>query len=111
MPDFVDLNRLIHEPARLAIVSILYEIGQGDFLYLKKETNLTQGNLSSHLAKLEEAGYIEIEKTFKGKLPLTLCRLTQQGKEGFLEYCRSMSRIVGPAANGTRSKRTRNGGT
>ncbi len=108
MPDFIDLDRMIHEPARLAIVSILYEIGQGDFLYLKKETNLTQGNLSSHLAKLEEAGYVKIEKTFKGKLPLTLCRLTPEGKESFLDYCRSMSRIVGVTNNGTPSKRSRN---
>jgi DNA-binding MarR family transcriptional regulator len=94
MPDFPELNRLIHEPARLAIIAILYQIGEADFLYLKREGNLTQGNLSSHLAKLEEAGYVEIKKTFKGKLPLTLCRLTPQGQEVFTEYCKSMSRIL-----------------
>jgi DNA-binding MarR family transcriptional regulator len=94
MPDFPELNRLIHEPARLAIMAILYQIGEADFLYLKREGNLTQGNLSSHLTKLEEAGYVAIKKTLKGKLPLTLCRLTTQGQEVFVEYCKSMSRLL-----------------
>lgn len=92
--DFPELNRLVHEPARLAIMTLLYQIGEADFLYLKREVKLTQGNLSSHLARLEDAGYVEIKKSFKGKLPLTVCRLTTRGQEVFLEYCRSMSRIV-----------------
>lgn len=94
MQNFPELNRLIHEPARLAIMAMLYQVGEADFLYLKREGNLTQGNLSSHLAKLEEAGYVKIKKTFKGKSPLTLCRLTAKGQEVFEEYCQHMSRII-----------------
>jgi DNA-binding MarR family transcriptional regulator len=103
MPDFPELNRLIHEPARLAIMATLYQTGEADFLYLKRESNLTQGNLSSHLAKLEEAGYIKIKKTFKGKLPLTLCRLTSHGQDVFTQYCKAMSQILTLAEGSFRS--------
>lgn len=81
-----ELDRLIHEPARLITTTILYSVERADFLYLMRETGLTRGNLSSHLSKLEEAGYIEIEKTYKGKLPLTICRLTKSGREAFDSY-------------------------
>jgi len=81
-----DVNRLIHEPSRLVIMTILYSVEGADFLYLQRETGLTKGNLSSHLSKLEEAGYIEIEKTYKGKIPLTICRLTGLGKRAFENY-------------------------
>ncbi|MGE5642097.1 MAG: transcriptional regulator, partial [Byssovorax cruenta] len=57
-----------------------------DFLFLQSETGLTKGNLSAHLSKLEEAGYIKIEKTFKGKLPLTVCKLTVTGKKALAQY-------------------------
>jgi DNA-binding MarR family transcriptional regulator len=70
--------------------------GEADILYLQRECGLTQGNLSSHLAKLEQAGYVEIEKTFKGKLPLTICRLTQQGKVAFAGYSQRMMGILQP---------------
>ncbi|MGH8319118.1 MAG: transcriptional regulator [Steroidobacteraceae bacterium] len=73
-----DLDRVIHEPARLMIAAILYLVNEADFLYLQSETDLTKGNLSSHLAKLEEAGYVEIEKTYRGKIPMTVCRLTKK---------------------------------
>jgi DNA-binding MarR family transcriptional regulator len=94
MPDFPDLDRLIHEPARLAVMLVLYQVGEADFLYLKRECVLTQGNLSSHLLKLEQAGYIEIRKTYKGKLPLTLCRLTETGQEVLAKYRQSMLRML-----------------
>jgi DNA-binding transcriptional ArsR family regulator len=81
-----DLDRLIHEPARLMIVKILEGTGEADFLYLQREGGFTQGNLSSHLAKLEDAGYVEIEKKFKGKFPLTVCRLTPKGRTAFAGY-------------------------
>jgi DNA-binding MarR family transcriptional regulator len=97
MQKFPDLNALIHEPARLAIMTIPSQAGEADFLYLKRESGLTQGNLSSHLAKLEDAGYLKIRKTYKGNLPLTLCRLSAKGQEVFREYCRHMSRILGAA--------------
>ena len=81
-----DVDRLIHEPARLMIVTILSTVDGADFLYLQRETELTKGNLSSHLAKLEQAGYIQIEKTYREKIPLTLCSLTGKGRKAFDEY-------------------------
>ena len=80
------LDRLIHEPARLLIVTILASAESADFLFLQRETGLTKGNLSAHLSKLEEAGYVKIEKTFKGKLPLTVCKLTAAGKRALTQY-------------------------
>ena len=82
----IELDRLIHEPARLLIVTILSSVASADFLYLQRETGLTKGNLSAHLSKLEEAGYIQIEKTFKGKFPLTICRLTSAGQKALKTY-------------------------
>jgi DNA-binding transcriptional ArsR family regulator len=81
-----ELDRLIHEPARLLIVTILASVASADFLFLQRETGLTKGNLSAHLSKLEEAGYVKIEKTFKGKLPLTICKLTAAGKKALTQY-------------------------
>jgi DNA-binding MarR family transcriptional regulator len=80
------LDRLIHEPARLLIVTILTSVQSADFLFLQRETGLTKGNLSAHLSKLEEVGYVKIEKTFKGKLPLTVCKLTPAGKKALTQY-------------------------
>jgi len=68
------------------IVTILNAVESADFLYLQHETGLTKGNLSAHLAKLEEGGYVEIEKTYKGKIPLTVCRLTDAGRDAFSRY-------------------------
>lgn len=85
------IDRVIHEPSRLLIISILAAAEKVDFLFLLRETSLTKGNLSSHLSKLENAGYIEIEKTYKGKKPLTLIRLSQKGQTVFEQYTRSMA--------------------
>jgi DNA-binding transcriptional ArsR family regulator len=84
------LDKLIHEPARLMIVLVLAGVEEADFLYLQRECGLSQGNLSSHLAKLEDAKYVEIEKTFKGKFPLTICRLTATGNLAFKGYSERM---------------------
>jgi DNA-binding transcriptional ArsR family regulator len=84
--EIAQLDRLLHEPARLTIMLILYGVSEADFLYLQREGGFTQGNLSGHLAKLEEAGYVEIEKKFKGKVPLTVCRLTGLGKAALSAY-------------------------
>lgn len=86
MQSISGLNRLIHEPARMMIFAILYAVESADFLYLQRETDLTKGNLSSHLSKLEEAGYITVEKTYRGKVPLTICRLTETGRQAFELY-------------------------
>jgi DNA-binding MarR family transcriptional regulator len=81
-----DLDRIIHEPARLTLAAILSVVESADFLYLQRETGLTKGNLSSHLAKMEEAGYVKIEKTYRGKIPLTLVRLTDAGAAAYKAY-------------------------
>jgi DNA-binding MarR family transcriptional regulator len=96
------LDRVIHEPARLMIMTVLYAVPEADFLYLQRECGLTQGNLSSHLAKLEEAKYVTILKTFKGKYPLTICSLTKKGREAFEDYVRKMRYVAGstPGGNG-----------
>jgi DNA-binding transcriptional ArsR family regulator len=92
--DVAQLDRLIHEPARLMIMMILQGAGEADFLYLQHEADLTQGNLSRHLSKLEDAGYIAIEKRFKGKRPLTLCRLTSNGEVALSGYSRRLVRAL-----------------
>lgn len=85
-----DIDPIIHAPARLSIVSILNAVEETDFLYLLHATGLSKGNLSTHLSKLEEAGYVEIEKTFRGKIPATLVRLTPQGRQAFERYRQAM---------------------
>lgn len=82
----VNADRVIHEPARLVIAAILFGVESADFLYLLRETGLTKGNLSSHLARLEEAGYVKIDKSFRGKVPQTVCTLTERGRAAFREY-------------------------
>ena len=89
------VNKLIHEPARLAVITILDAVDKADFLYLQRATGLTKGNLSVHLQKLEEAGLIEITKTFQGKYTRTLCKLTTQGKAGFKTYKDQMKGVFG----------------
>ena len=89
-----DVDRLLHEPSRTIIVAILTAVESADFLYLQRETGLTKGNLSVHLSKLEEAGYVNIEKTYRGKVPLTLCRLTDEGRVAFDEYRKQLKRFV-----------------
>ena len=85
------INKLIHSPARLSIMTYLYVIDSGDAVYLANQTKLTWGNLSSHLSKLEDAGYVEITKKFEGKKPKTMISLTQQGRDAFDEYRKNMS--------------------
>jgi DNA-binding MarR family transcriptional regulator len=89
-----DLDRMIHEPARLMLMSYLSVLEGADFLFLMRQTGMTQGNLSSHLSKLEQAGYIEIQKTFVGKKPRTMVRATAQGREAFHDYRERMERIL-----------------
>ena len=89
-----DLDRVIHEPARLLIVALLAGVKEADFLWVLRESALTKGNLSSHLAKLEEAGYVELEKTYKGKIPLTLLRLTRQGRAALETYKKSLDGLL-----------------
>ena len=92
LSSLTNVDRLIHEPARLMIVAILYAVESAD--YLLRETDLTKGNLSSHLSKLEGAGYVEIEKTYRGKIPLTICRLTDKGRHAFKNYRQQLKDFV-----------------
>jgi DNA-binding transcriptional ArsR family regulator len=93
-----EVDRVIHEPARLLIVALLSSVREADFLFLQRETGLTKGNLSSHLSRLEQAGYLRIEKGFRGKVPQTVCGLTAEGRAAFKAYRTQMKRaVVGPA--------------
>lgn len=94
LSSLTNVDRLIHEPARLMIVAILYAVESADFLYLQRETELTKGNLSSHLSKLEQADYVDIEKTYRGKIPLTVCRLTDKGRQAFEDYRQQLKDFV-----------------
>jgi DNA-binding transcriptional ArsR family regulator len=94
-----EFDRIIHEPARLLIVALLAGVKEADFLWLLSESGLTKGNLSGHLARLEDADYVEIEKTYRGKVPLTIVRLTKTGKAAFDAYRKDM--------NGLLTRRTR----
>ena len=89
-----NFDRVLHSPARLTIVAILSAVEEADFVYLLNESGLTKGNLSTHLTKLEQTGYIDIEKTYRGKIPLTLCRLTKNGRIAFKHYRKQLKRFV-----------------
>jgi DNA-binding PadR family transcriptional regulator len=93
MKNLSGLDRVIHEPARLTLVALLSSVESADFLFLLKESGLTKGNLSVHLSRLEEAGYIQAEKTFRGKIPHTEYRLTSKGKLAFEQYRRNIGSI------------------
>lgn len=88
--DLVNLDPVIHQPTRLLITSILYSVEEADFLYMLRETELTKGNLSAHLSKLEDAGYVEIEKTFVGKITRTVYRMTKDGRRAYSIYRQQM---------------------
>ena len=90
----VDIDQVIHAPARLMVLTYLYVVGSVDYVYLIRLTGLTWGNLSTHLTKLEETSYIAIEKEFRGKKPHTTIHLTQQGRTAFREYKKSMQQVL-----------------
>jgi DNA-binding transcriptional ArsR family regulator len=88
------LDKLIHEPARLAIMSALHACTMAEFLFLQELTGLTKGNLSSHLSKLERAGYVQIDKAFvRKKIPHTTIRITPTGRTAILRYWEQLDRI------------------
>ena len=91
---FKELNPLLHSELRLGIMSILLSVEEADFTYLKQETKATAGNLSVQIEKLSKAEYIEVIKTFKGKMPCTLCRITPKGIEAFEEYVEALKTYI-----------------
>lgn len=90
-----ELDPLLHSQLRLGIMSLLMSVDSAEFTYLKEKTNSTAGNLSVQLDKLSEAGYITIEKSFKGKKPLTTCKVTKQGLKAFEEYVNALKQYIG----------------
>ena len=80
------IDRLIHEPARFLIMANLYVVESADFLFIMRQTGLTRGNLSSHMSKLEDAGYVRVEKKFVKKIPRTVYHLTPDGRAAFSQY-------------------------
>jgi DNA-binding MarR family transcriptional regulator len=82
----IEIDKLLHEPARLKIMSKIYNLDSLDFLLLKKQTGLSSGNLSAHLTKLEKAGYLNIEKEFHGRRPHTTLKITKKGRDAFSSY-------------------------
>jgi len=92
--DIQNVDRLIHEPSRLTIMMHLYVVESADFQFLQNQTGMTPGNLSSHLRKLEDAGYVEVTKEFLDRMPHTALKLTRKGREAFKEYRRNVKRFI-----------------
>lgn len=91
---FKPLDPLLHSQLRLAIMSLLIGLEEADFTFIKEKTESTAGNLSVQLDKLEKAGYISIEKSFKGKRPLTTCKITSEGVKAFEEYVENLKNYI-----------------
>lgn len=91
--EFTEIDRLVHEPARLALLTALSVCESADFLYLQRLTGLSKGNLSSHLSKLEGAGLVQIEKQFVGKMPRTNARLTVDGRAAIERYWQQVDNL------------------
>ena len=89
-----DIDQVVHAPARLMVLMYLYVVESADFTYLKRLTDLTWGNLSTHLSKLEQSGYVDIDKEFRDKKPHTMIRLTEQGRAAFKAYKESMQQVL-----------------
>jgi len=93
-----EIDNIIHQPARLQIMSALVTLrigGSLDFIYLRKLLNLTDGNLGAHLAKLEEAGYVKVKKTFVARKPRTFIIVTGKGRDAFEEHIAALRQIIG----------------
>jgi DNA-binding MarR family transcriptional regulator len=91
---FKDLDPLLHSQLRLAIMSLLLSVEEADFVYLKEQTGATSGNLSVQIDKLSEAGYIKVKKTFQGKMPRTVCKITAKGVSAFDTYVKNLQGYI-----------------
>lgn len=94
MSPFSPLDPLLHSQLRLAVMSLLIGVDEAEFTFLKEQTQSTAGNLSVQLDKLEKAGYIEITKSFRGKRPLTTCKITQKGVTAFESYVENLKKYI-----------------
>lgn len=95
---FQNLDPLLHSQLRLAIISILISVEEAEFSFLKEKTNASAGNISVQIEKLQEANYIKVEKSFKGKYPLTKCSITKQGIRAFNDYVNALKKYINPKA-------------
>ncbi|MEI6883043.1 MAG: transcriptional regulator [Bacteroidota bacterium] len=93
---FKDLDPLLHSQLRLGVISILIGTEEADFVFIREKTNSTAGNLSVQIEKLREAGYISVEKSFRGKMPRTTCRITPAGVEAFEKYVEDLNSYLQP---------------
>jgi len=100
LPSVRDIDKMIHEPARLLLMANLFVVESADFLFLMRQMGMTFGNLSSHMSRLEAAGYIDVEKEFVGKKPNTKLSLTRSGREAFEGYRQSMRQLFADGAPG-----------
>jgi DNA-binding MarR family transcriptional regulator len=89
-----ELDRVVHEPARLMILACLAAVESADFLFVANQTGLTRGNLSSHMCRLEESGYVEVKKEFVDRIPRTLLGITRKGRDAFRAYKRNMTQVL-----------------
>ena len=96
---FKDLDPILHSQLRLAVMSILIDIKEAEFIFLKEKTNATAGNLSVQIQKLKEAGYIDVIKQFKDNYPQTVCKITREGIKAFEEYVKSLQTYLGAKVN------------
>lgn len=94
MKGFQPLDPLLHSQLRLAVISLLLSVESAEFTFIKEKTQSTAGNLSVQLDKLSEAGYINVEKAFKGKKPLTTCKITKKGVEAFEAYVNALKSYI-----------------
>ena len=94
LPDILQLDRLIHEPARLMILTILAGAAEVEFRFIEQVSGLSKGNLSSHMSKLEAGGLIEVMKSFRGKKPVTTLRITPEGRAGLARYRQHLAQVV-----------------
>ena len=93
LPKFSKDDKFIHQSARLRLISLLYVIEEADYVFLKNQTGLTWGNLSSHMEKLEEKGYVDVKKEFRGKKPQTTAKLNEYGRKAFEAYRKKIKMI------------------
>ncbi len=93
--DYRTYDSLLNSPIRLAVMSLLAGTGEAEFTFIRDKTGTTDGNLSRHLAKLEESGLIEVIKGFEGKKPVTRQRLTKQGKAALRDYVKNLEALIG----------------
>ena len=92
--DYQQLNDIIHSRIRLAVIAVLVTVDEAEFVFLKDKVNATDGNLSTHLKKLEESGYVAVSKSFENRKPVSRYMLTQKGKNAFKIYIERLKKLI-----------------